>query len=251
LGHSFLDLSYILYLTFSFPGYIEETGKDFIQNQIERQTAEKIDDIKLNSQNSKLAQIAGKLYLQNQEEIESIKMQLKNQAHEQLAAVIAEMRDLDCECRKKYAQMHKEDFEFRLALLQVANEKLQNFMKAKYMEVATELKRDVRIFTGSNTFVFLFLLLISFLKPGAITHLFLPGVLLVSATLVCSYFYIFEQNWLFTIIFNDYLGFAYLGYVGVVFLFLCDIVFNRARVTTEIINAMLNAIGAAVQVEPC
>ena len=186
-----------------------------------------------------------------QQEIENIKMQLKNQAHEQLAAVIAEMRDLDCECRKKDAQIYKEGFEFRLALLQVANEKLQNFMKAKYMEVATELKRDVMIFTGSNTFVFLFLLLISFLKPSAIAHLFLPGVLLVSATLVCSYFYIFEQNWLFTIIFNDYLGFAYLGYVGVVFLFLCDILFNRARVTTEIINAVLNAIGAAAQIEPC
>lgn len=195
-----LLFGFFLYLTFSFPGYVEEAGKNFIKNQIEQKTAEKIDDITLSSKNSKLAQIAGKLYQQHQEEIENIKKHLKNQAHESLAAVIAEMRKLDCECRKKYAQMYKEDFEFRLALSQVTNQKLQNFMKTKYMEVATELKRDVRIFTGSNAFVFLFLLLISFLNPRAITHLCLPGLLLVSATLVCSYFYIFEQNWLFTII---------------------------------------------------
>lgn len=53
-------------------------------------------------------------------------------------------------------------------------------MKTKYMEIATELKRDIRIFTGSSTIVLLFLLIVSFLKPKAITHLFLPGVLLLT-----------------------------------------------------------------------
>lgn len=124
-------------------------------------------------------------------------------------------------------------------------------MKKKYMEVATELQRDIRIFTGSNTIVFLLLLLISYLKPKAVNHLFLPGVLLLTATLISSFFYIFEQNWLFTIIYNNYPGFAYLGYVGIVFLFLCDIVFNRARVTTEILNGILNVIGSAASVSPC
>ena len=93
--------------------------------------------------------------------------------------------------------------------------------------------------------------LVSFLKPKAISHLFVPGALLTGSTLVCSYFYIFRQNWLLTIIYNDYLGFTYLGYVFVVFLFLCDIVFNRARVTTEIINGILNAVGSAASVAPC
>ncbi len=119
------------------------------------------------------------------------------------------------------------------------------------MDVATELKRDIRIFTASNALVFILLLLVSFLKPQAITHLFLPGVLLVVSTLICSYFYIFEQNWLLTIIQNSYLGFAYLAWLGAVFLFLCDIVFNRGRITTEILNSLLNAIGSALSVVPC
>lgn len=240
-----------LYFTYGIPGYVEEIGKEFIQNQIMEKTDEKIENLKLDSKDSKLAQLAAKLYRQQQEEIDRIKAQLRSQAHEQLAAVIAEMRDLSCECRKKYAQMYKDGFEFRLASLQTANEKLQDFMKTIYMEVASELKRDVRIFTGSNMLVFLLLLSVSFLKPKAISHLFVPGTLLTTATLVCSYFYVFQQNWLLTIIYNDYLGFAYLGYVFVVFLFLCDIVFNRARVTTGIINGILNAIGSATSVVPC
>ncbi len=71
------------------------------------------------------------------------------------------------------------------------------------------------------------------------------------STLFCSYFYIFEQNWLLTIIHSSYLGFAYLTWLGIVFLFLCDIVFNRARITTEILNAFFNAIGSALSVVPC
>ncbi len=240
-----------LYFTYGIPGYVEEIGKEFIQNQIMEKTDEKIENLKHDSKDSKLAQLAAQLYQQQQEEIDSLKAQLRSQAHEQLAAVIAEMRDLNCECRNKYAQMYKDGFEFRLASLQTANEKLQDFMKTKYMEVASELKRDVRIFTGSNMLVFLLLLSVSFLKPKAISHLFVPGTLLTTATLVCSYFYVFQQNWLLTIIYNDYLGFAYLGYVFVVFLFLCDIVFNRARVTTEIINGILNVIGSASSVVAC
>ena len=161
------------------------------------------------------------------------------------------MSDQDCECRKKWAAHIKEQYIINIASLQAANEKLQDFMRTKYMEIATDLKRDVRIFTGSNALIFLLLLLVSFLKPKAIAHLFLPGVLLVISTLVCSYFYIFEQNWLLTIIYNDYLGYGYLTYVGILFLFLCDIVFNGARVTTEIINSILQAIGSALTVAPC
>ncbi len=246
-----LIFGFFFYLTYSVPGYVEGIGKDFIKIQIEKQTNEKIDDVNLQTTDGRLRRFAEELAQRHQEQIERLRVQLKNKVHEEIAAVVAEMRDLDCECRKKYALWYKEGFELEIASLQDANEKLQDFMKAKYMEVVTELKRDVRIFTGSNATVFLLVLLVSFFKPKAVAHLFFPALLLLTSTLVCSYFYIFEQNWLFTIIYNDYLGLAYLAYVGVVFLFLCDIALNRARVTSEILNAVFNAIGSAVSVAPC
>ena len=239
-------------ITFKIPGFVEDMGKDFIQSQIQKKTNEKIEQVKSDHGDGKLGKLAAALYKKNQGKIDELKDQLKNKAHEKMAAVVAEMSDLSCECRIKYSEKLKQGFEFKLLSLQSANEKITEFMKTKYMQVSTELKRDVRIFTGSNAVIFLLLLLISFLKPQAIKHLFLPGILLFTATSVSSFFYVFEQNWLLTIIYNNYYGFAYLGFVGIVFLFLCDIAFNKCRITTEIINAILEVIGSAASaLTPC
>ncbi|MFM2198747.1 MAG: hypothetical protein RLZZ505_2179 [Verrucomicrobiota bacterium] len=82
-------------------------------------------------------------------------------------------------------------------------------------------------------------------------QLFVPGLLAATSAVVCSYFYIFEQNWLLTILFNDYLGFGYLAYLAVVFGLLCDIILNRARITTVIVNAVLEAVGSVASAVPC
>ena len=71
------------------------------------------------------------------------------------------------------------------------------------------------------------------------------------STGVCSYFYLFEQNWFYTILYSDYTGFGYIVYLVLVFAILCDIVFNKARVTTEFLNACLQAIGQAGAFSPC
>jgi len=76
-------------------------------------------------------------------------------------------------------------------------------------------------------------------------------VLLLISTIICSYFYLFEQNWFFTIIYNNYLGWGYLIYLGVVFGFLCDVVFNKGQVTTEILNVIFEAIDSALTAVPC
>ena len=168
-----------------------------------------------------------------------------------MADALAEIRDLDCECRDKYAQTLQRRFELDIALLQAANDEVVDFIQATYMQVVAEVKRDIRVFTGSNAGVFLLLLLVSLLKPEAISHLFVPAALLSVAALTSSYFYVFEQNWLLTIIYGDYLGFAYLAYLGLVFFFLCDIVLNKARVTTRIANAVFEAAGSSVTWAPC
>ena len=249
-----LLFSAVFYLTYDVPGYVEEIGKDFIKQELEERTNEKIDrmtDLDLSSSDNKLTGLAAKLLQQNQTQLEQLRSDLKENMHVQIAAAIAEMRNLDCECRKKYENWIKQGYESQILSLEKANQQLEDFVKGKYMQIANELKRDVRIFTGSNALIFLLLILVSFLKPKAVTHLFLPAILLTISTIVIAFFYIFEQNWLMTIIYSDYWGFAYLGYVGVLFLFLCDIVFNRAQITTEIINALLRAIGEAATVGPC
>jgi hypothetical protein len=242
----------IFSLTFKVPGFVEEIGKDFIISEIKKKTNQKIEQVQASTQDNKIAKLATALYKKNEDKINQVKNQLKTKAHEKIAAVVAEMSDLSCECRKKYANIIKQGFEFKLASLQIMNEKLIDFMKGKYMEIATELKADVRIFSGSNAFIFLLILIISFTKPQAIKHLFLPGMLLFTATSICSFIYMFEQNWLLTIIYNNYYGFAYLSFVSFVFLFLCDIALNKCRITTIIINAIFDVLGSAsIDLTPC
>ena len=247
----FLLFGISLWFTFGVPGYVEVIAKDFIKEKVEEKIYEKIETLSLGSKNNKLVQLAGKLLKNHEVEIEVLKTKLKSKTNEKLATVIAEMRDLSCECREIHAQRIKNNYIYKIASLKAANEKLADFMKTKYMEVVDNLKVDLRIFTGSNAVIFLFLILLSFLKPKAISHLFLPGVLLFSSTIICSYFYLFEQNWFFTLIYNDFLGYGYLGYVGVLFLFLCDIAFNKGKITGEIINIILNSLGSVASVSPC
>ena len=114
------------------------------------------------------------------------------------------------------------------------------------MEVAEKLTREFRIFTGSNALVFAVLALAAYTKRGAGVLLIPPALLLVIAAGIDGYLYIFSQNWLHTIVFSDYTGFAYVAYMGVVFAFLCDVAFNRGRMTVNLLKAMGN-----VAVAPC
>lgn len=139
----------------------------------------------------------------------------------------------------------------KVASLETAKEKLIEFSHAKYMEITEKLTLDVRIFLATNAVIFIFLLLTSFMRPQAVKHLFLPAGLMLASTVICSYFYLFEQNWFYTIIYNDYTGYSFIGYLAFVFAILCDIVFNKARVTTEIVNGCLQAIGQAGSFVPC
>lgn len=241
----------VLYLTFSVPGWLEDVASSYIEQELSNQVNTSIDSFAPSQREGILGDLARKVFESNEEKIAESKEKLRLKAHESMASALAQIRDLDCECRSKYASILKRGFEFDISMLQSANDKIVEVIQGGYMKVVGELKRDIRIFSISNIGVFCLLLLASFLKPVARVHLLVPAVLLSISTLICSYFYVFEQNWLLTIIHSDYVGFGYLAYLAIVALFLADIVFNKARVTTEVLNSLLNAIGSAISVVPC
>lgn len=225
------------------PGYVEETAKDIIRRQVEKKVHEKIDALDDRYLSSK----AGALINKHAQEAEAARRQLKEQVPERVAAVIAEMRNLDCECRKKIEDHLREGFESRILTASQTQERLTSLIRTKYMETAEKLTREFRIFTGINALVFLLLGIATFLKQGAGRHLILPALVLVGASTITGYLYLFNQNWLHTILYSEYVGFAYILYLALVFAFLCDISFNRARVTTQ----LLSSVGGNIQVLPC
>lgn len=240
--------------TFADPNLIEKSGKSFVEWKLQSEMYRGIESIRLPDE-TRLERLLGAkaqgIRTRTDQQLQKIKQQLINDAPAILSAQIAKLQNLDCDCRKKWEQSLRLSLHSKFASLEAAKAKLIDFSHAKYMEIVNKLTLDIRIFLAANSIVFIFLFVASFLQPRAIKQLFLPGGLMLISTVTCSYFYLFEQNWLYTIIYNDYTGLAYIGYLGVVFTILCDIVFNRARVTTEVLNACLQAVGQVGNLSPC
>lgn len=225
------------------PGYVEEIAKNIIRHEIEKRVHEKIDAL----DGKFLAGKAGALIQKHAEEAEQARRQIREKVPERIAAVIAEMRNLDCECRKKIENQARAGLEWTFAKAAQAQERLTALIRSHYMEVATRLTREFRIFTGANALVFAFLGVAAFVKRGAGWHLAPTALVLVAAAVATGYLYLFQQNWLHTVLFGSYVGWAYFLYLAVVFAFLGDVVLNRARATTK----MLSAISFDIQVLPC
>lgn len=240
--------------TFADPHSIEIAGKQFIEWKLQSETDNKIDSIQLPAPTSferLLNNKAAELRHGTEERLSSLKQQLKADTPAIIATEIAKLRNLDCECRKLWEKKLRSSMQLQVATLEIAKAKIIDFSHGKYMEIVEKLTLDVRIFLGSNAVIFIILFLVSFMKPLAIKHLFLPGGLMLVSTVICSYFYLFEQNWFYTIIYNNYTGYSFIGYLAFVFVILCDIVFNKARITTTIINTCSQAIGQAGSLAPC
>ncbi len=228
------------------PGFVEQIAKTVIRYEVEKKVQEKVEAI-----DSFLAKKAGALSKGYANEITQTKGLLVQQLPARLAEVIGEMQNLDCECRNKIETSIRAGFEWRITSTSAAQERLTTLIRTKYMETASQLTREFRIFTGTNALVFALLIVAVLIKRQAGLHLLPSALVLLIAASISAYLYLFNQNWLHTLVFSDYVGLAYVGYLVGTFALLSDIIFNRARVTTELLNVVLNTVGSAIQVAPC
>ncbi len=252
----FLILGTIVYgaafvYSFTSPQTIEKNARGFIKEQVSKKTHEKIDNIGTKYKDNKLVKLSSRIVKKKKEKLKLYKKALKHKIDEKLAAVMAKMLDLDCKCRQKYKGIFHNVLIATITDMKTATKKLERFMTQKYMYVVENIIKDFRIFLGSSFVVLLIMLLLLFSKPQVGIQVNMLAGLMLLSTVVSSYFYIFKQNWFYTIIYNDFVGFAYLMYLGIIFLFLCDIIFNKARITTEVVNAILNAIGSSLTAISC
>lgn len=79
------------------PGFVEQIAKTVIRYQVEKEVNEKIDAI-----DAQFVKKKASFFVQNYaQEAAKIKRQLSEKLPEHVAAVLAEMQNLDRECRKK------------------------------------------------------------------------------------------------------------------------------------------------------
>lgn len=234
-------------LSYTNPGFVESVARDLIRMQVESRVTAKIEEL----DGSRLASIAERISGQHGRELARAKQELNERLPSKIAETIAEMRKLDCECRKAIETQMTGILGSRIADLSRINERLELLIRSKYMETADALTREFRIFTGANTVVFILLAVTTLVRKRANLQLALPTLVLIGAACIVAFFYVFKQDWLHTIIFAEYVGLGYFAYLSLAIALLADIAFNSARLTTKAVNVSLNALGSAVQVLPC
>jgi hypothetical protein len=229
------------------PLLVERAARELVRMEVERRTGAQMDALL----DSRIATIAKRQLQRIDAGIDRSRQALRDDVPHRVSQVVADMLDADCACRKRLADNAMGAESERLSALTTTRDRLRTLIESTYASVARKLMREFRIFTGSNAAAFALLFLVTLTRRGAGLQLALPAIVLTGAVAVTGGLYLFKQNWLHTIIFDDYTGFAYMAYLAIVAALLADILLDRARVTTRIVNTILRAFGSAASAVPC
>lgn len=236
--------------TFHVPRWVEDIGARFIASEVSQTLNTAIAAAPIELPNERLKQLAQVMLKRESAQLQALREQVRQIADAMVDRTIRSTRDGSCECRERFEQNVLATLEFVVSRQEAWVSQLEAFIQSRYLMVATQLSRDIRVFALSNALVFALVLVAGFAQSRQVDLVFPAAMLLVASTVMCAFCYLFEQNWLLTIIFNDYLGMGYTVWLGVVFLWFCDVFFNRARVTGKLVEMVGNAI-ASVPVVPC
>ena len=234
-------------ISFANPLLVERLGREVVRIEVERRVGAKVESLS----NSNLVGLAQKALARTDDEMVAVRRQIEADIPGRVGSVIADMLTADCECRKRLVAYAEKNWSGRLASLSQVRERLTELIEFSYKHVTASLMREFRVFTAANALVFLALAGLAAWRRHAGTQLVLPAFVLVTAAMATAMLYLFGQNWLHTIVFSDYVGFAYFAYLALAVALLSDIAFNKARVSTGIINHAASAVGSAFQVTPC
>jgi len=235
------------FLSYAQPLLVERAATTVLRIEIEREVGARLDA----QFESGIVAFAQRALGRTDAQIARTRQQLREDVEWKVGEVVSKMLDPDCTCRQRLQALARQWHVEKLRSLQQAREQLQHVVESAYATVRRDLLREFRIFTASNAIAFALLALVALLRKRANLQLLLPALAISGAVLVSASLYLFNQDWLQTIVLGDYVGWGYAMYLSTVALLLADILMNHARVTTHVVNAALNVAGAAASAVPC
>jgi hypothetical protein len=229
----------VLGLTFTNPLQLEQALKGVISQQVSKQVGRAVDAF----DERFVAEQAGRLHGRLGAQAEIIRERLRREIPTRVSEQVARMQDPDCECRRVLRE--------RLASVERQMQRLPQFIQQRYAETVRGMLRELRLFAGINAAAFALVALAGALglrreaAPDVRRWLGMAAGLLTVSTLAAASLYVFNQNWLETLLFNRWVGWGYAAWLGLLFAWLCDLVLNRARVTRHVLGSV------NVSVSPC
>lgn len=189
-------------------------------------------------------QMLGKLAAKYDAEAAIIQKNLADNVPAIVAGLLGGRCKADCETRAKLSSTIASVMTNQAAKLKVGEETLGEFVVDRYDRTTQNLIADVSIFSFTNLVAFASLLLLATFKGRAARHLAPLLVMLIISVGLASYMYLFGQDWLATILFNDFTGWGYAVWIGMIYALLFDIVFLRGFVISMIGGALGAALSA-------
>lgn len=233
--------------SFLSPLLVERAAREVIRLEVQRRVERRIDALS----DSAIAAAGRAALAKVDADLERSLRAIRQDLPAKVAGVVAEMLDADCECRKRLVEHARRAEHERFSSLAQLRARLATSIESAYASVSAGLLREFRIFTGSNALAFALLAATVRLRPRATWQLLVPAAILGGAVVLTAGLYLFNQNWLHTIVYADYTGFAYSLYLAAVALLLADLLLNRARVTARIASLVLRTLGSAANASPC
>jgi hypothetical protein len=226
-------------VSFASPAKVEGWLQQLVRQQVEQRVGEKLAELEQNP----AVRFATELLKQTNDEAAYVR-ELQKKLQPLIDDVLREMNDPHSESRKTVSSWVDDGFKLRLADLSSQGRRVTDFIRGKYHEAAAALLREFRIFTGANALMFLLLGSTLLLRRPTRT-LVLPAAALLGTTLIAASLYLLRQDWLHSIVFGDYVGLAYFGYLGITGLLLGDVLLNRGRICLAIVDFLLGIVGSA------
>jgi len=220
----------LLALSYLNPILIEQWARNAIAQEVRQRVTSRLENVS----SPTLARAAESLIGKNRREIAA-----RTALAEKIAPIIAEvtrrMADPGCQCRLAIARAIIESH-VGTSQLEQANARLTRLVESKYRDVAQSLLHEIRVFSVANGVVFVLLGLIAGFWRRPALQLLAPAFVLIAAVTLTGKVYLFNQDWLQTIMFGNYVGIWYFPYLFLALAFLSDVVFLKAIVSRLMIN---------------
>lgn len=238
-------------LTYMDPELVEKSTKDWVAQEIERKIKSDYPQLFPPVIQEEGAQVLQKLQGHLKKRIIKLREVLFSDLPDRIAESIA--RSCVCRMKNKDREEVQRKYEDTISYIKdyivsslkrkidhslVLIDRADDLIQGHYLHTIEQLMFDIRIFSGTNTLLFLLILSVMAIKTNQERPLMVVGGILTTVTLVSAAIYIFGQNWFYNLMFNNYMGWGYLTLVGVITGLLLDIIFNKGRICTLIMEAI-------------
>jgi len=165
----FILFSALMAGTFLDKDYVQRTGQSFIQNKIKTEMLEKREG----AADTQIGSLLESLSENYKEEIADTQKALDENLDVIIANAIARFCDLDCDKKETLRQSLRDGFDARMKRFNISSANVEKFIHGKYSETVNALKRDLRIFSGTNLILFALVFLAMLIRKEARVHLLL------------------------------------------------------------------------------